>query len=184
MTVLIIGLVLFIGVHLFPSARSLRLGIIKKLGDNGYQGVFALTSAVGLGLIIYGMILSEPHNVWTPPPWGRAIIAPLMLLAMILLAAPNMQTNIKRVTRHPMLWGVFVWAVAHSLVNTEQHTLVLFISFGVFSLISMALITLRDGGSEPEKYPLMNDVKVLAAGAVAFGVFLAAHPYLFGVAVF
>ena len=185
MFILIAGLAVFIGIHLLPSIVPLRQALIGKMGEQSYQGLFALVSAIGFGLIIYGMILSAaaPQLLWTPPEWGRKLTIPLMLLAMVLLASPHMKTNLKRITNHPMLWGVLLWAVAHSLVNNEAHTILLFASFGIFALVAMLSATLRGTRKQQDKYPLKNDIIVIVAGIVAYGAFLGLHPYLFGVAV-
>ena len=180
---LILGLTVFLGIHLLPTFSSLRSALIESFGPSKYQTLFALSSLTGLILIVVGMIYSNNAHAWTPPAWGPSLNAALMLLAITLMAAANMKTNVKRYTRHPMLWGVFLWAVGHMLSNSEWDVLILCGSFGIYALIAMFSANLRGARKAKEKFPLKNDFIVLAAGATAYVAFIFLHPYLFGVAV-
>lgn len=53
---LVIGLAVFLGSHVFVSLRDQRANLVKKLGEGSYKGLFSLVSLLGLGLIIYGFI--------------------------------------------------------------------------------------------------------------------------------
>ena len=92
MLTLVVGLALFLGVHLLPTQTDLRSGLVGRFGLNAYKGVFALLSAVGLALIVLGYHKLQLHpgknpQIWTPPTAMRHIAATLMLPAMILLVA-------------------------------------------------------------------------------------------------
>ena len=183
MSLLILGLVIFIGVHLLPGFVSVRLAIIKRLGPGAYKGLFSLLSLLGLVLIVIGKYRADFQPLWQPPAWGRDAALVLLLPALVLLAAANMPSNIKRFTRHPMLWGVTLWSAGHLLANGDRAALLLFGSLGLYALLDM-LSANRRGAPKPVKaYPLAKDGMTLAAGFAAYGVLLWLHPYLFGAAV-
>lgn len=181
MTLLILGILLFTGVHLFPEAVNLRAGVIARFGEMGYKAGFALLSLVGFALIIVGKGQAEFVPLWQPPVWSRHVAYPLMLCAFVLLPAANMPTNIKRFTRHPMLWGVTLWALAHLTANGDLASVILFGGFGGYALVDMWLANKRGDQKSEEVLPIWKDAIVIVAGLVAYAVFVVAHPYLFGV---
>ncbi len=183
MTLLIIGLVIFIGIHLVPTVVPLRAALIQGLGEKPYRGLFALVSLAGLVLIVIGKARADFVPVYDPPAWGRLVPAILMLPALILLPAANMPTNIKRFTRHPMLWGVTLWAAGHLLANGDQASLLLFGSLGAYAVFDMISANARGAVKSTTRYPVKKDVMVVVAGLVTYVVLVVAHPWLFGVAV-
>ncbi len=88
-----------------PSLAGLRGNLIGRLGENGYKGLFSVLSLAGLVLIVLGKSRAEFQHIYTPLPWGRDLALVVMPFSFMLLAAANMPSNIKRFTRHPMLWG-------------------------------------------------------------------------------
>ena len=135
MTALVLGLILFLGVH---SMRIIgdaqRMALMQRLGANGYKGVYALTAGIGLALILWGYSVARlnPVALWTPMLWARHLAPPLTLLAFILLAAAYVPRNhFKARLHHPMVLGVKLWALAHLLAN---HTLADLLLFGGFLL--------------------------------------------------
>src|ERR671914_2358995 len=89
MIVLILGLVIFLGSHAVPHfAEDWRAGMIARLGEGPWKGIFSLVSLVGLVLIVwgYGLTRLDPVVIWEPPVWTRHIAILLNLLALILLA--------------------------------------------------------------------------------------------------
>jgi uncharacterized membrane protein len=82
-----------------------------------------------------------------------------------------------------MLWGVVVWAVVHLLSNGDQTSLWLFATFAVYSLVDMALANRRGAQLALQTVAVKSDLLVVAAGLVAYVVFVLLHPYLFGVSV-
>ncbi len=183
MNFLIAGMVLFFTVHLIPSLVGIRSMLVTRLGETKYQALFAIVAMTGLILIIYGKSQAGVQSIWLPPDWGTKAAPVLMVLSLILLAAANMKSNIKRFTRHPMLWGVALWSAAHLLANGDLASIFLFGSFGVYALFDMFSANLRGAKKQQTKYPLAKDAIVIVAGIVAYGIFIFLHPYLFGVAV-
>ena len=182
MDILISGIVIFFGMHLVPSFGG-RGKIITALGEGRYLGMYAVISMIGFILIIYGKSQAGFQSIWLPPVWGAKLTVVLMVLSFILLTASNMQTNIKRFTRHPMLWGVTLWSVAHLLANGDFASILWFGSFGIFSLVAMLSANIRGAKKQQQKYAWTKDVMVIIAGLVIYGVFIFLHSYLFGVAV-
>lgn len=183
-TLLSLGMVLFIGIHLLPTASGLRSGFVGRLGEDRYRGMFAAIAFAGLILIIVGKAYAPYVHLWVPPVWGRHAAHGLMLPALILLPAANMPTNIKRFTRHPMLWGVTLWALAHLLANGDLASLILFGGFGVYSLFDMWSANRRGATLSTEMLPMKKDVMVVVAGLVTYALFAFLHPYLFRVPAF
>jgi len=183
MITLILGLLLFFGIHLLPSAIDLRRSLLTRLGEGTYKGLYSVISLLGLILIIVGMAAADFQSIWLPASWARSIAVPLMLPSFILLAAANMPSNIKRFTRHPMLWGVTLWAALHLLANGDLASMILFGAFGLFALLGRLSANRRGAQKQQQVLPLAKDLIAVAAGLVAYVFFLVLHPTLFGVAV-
>jgi uncharacterized membrane protein len=145
---LILGLVLFLGVH---SVRivgdSWRTDFRAKRGENAYKGLYSLLSVAGLVLLVwgFGQARQQPVLLWVPPVGMRHAAALLTLLALVLLAASQIPGNaIKSKLRHPMVLGVKVWAFAHLLSNGMLHDVVLFGAFLVWAVLSFRAARQRD----------------------------------------
>ncbi len=183
MDLLIIGFVIFTGMHLVPSVPALRSVLVRTIGEMPYKAGFATISFLGLGLMIYGMTQADFVPVWEPVSWGRVTAAPLMVISLVLIGASHASTNIKRFTRHPMLWGMVIWSVAHLLNNGDQASVILFGGLGLYSLVGMLSQTLRGTALSSERVAVSQDIKAVVIGVVVYAVLLFLHPYLFGVAV-
>jgi uncharacterized membrane protein len=106
-----------------------------------------------------------------------------MPVALILLVAAFMPTNLKRFTRHPMLWGVTIWAAAHLLANGDLAGLILFGSFGAFSLFDMWSANRRGAKLSSKVVPYWRDLLVVLIGGIVYVGILHSHGLLFGVPV-
>ena len=104
---LILGLILFFSIHLVPMFADTREKLRRNMGDAPYKATFSIIALVALALIIYGMSLRTFVHVYQPPAWGRHATMGLMVVAMILLVAAHVPTNIKRLTRHPHALGYY-----------------------------------------------------------------------------
>jgi len=183
MALLVAGLLLFFAIHFLPSFQGARNALVARLGEKPYKLTYTIIAFVGLILIIIGKGQAEYIHLYTPPVWGRHITMLCVLVAFILLPASHMPTNIKRFTRHPMLWGVTVWGVGHLLANGNVASLLLFGGFAAYSLIAMISLNRRGATLQTHKVPLAKDAIVVAAGVVVYVALLFLHPYLFGVPV-
>ncbi len=182
MGLLVSGLVIFFGVHLFTEARQARAKLIGRIGERPYKGLYALVSLAGFVLIVVGMGRTGTVALWTPPDWGRTVAIWLMPLAFVLLAAFLVPGNLRRLTAHPMLWGVTLWALAHLLANGDLAGVLLFASFGAYSLFSMRSQTARGARPSTRKRPYAYDAATVALGLLLYWGFFAWHGTLFGVA--
>ena len=183
MAVLSIGVVLFLGMHLVPSAPDARDKLIARFGFNVYRGLFSLVSLTGLVLIIVGMGLAPTVPLWTPPSWGFTAAVAGMPFAFMLLVAAYLPTNLKRVIRHPMLAGVTLWAGLHLLCNGDLASLILFGGFGAFGLFDMWSANRRGAKRLEDKLPAWRDLVPIAAGLGMYFLVLYYHQTLFGRAV-
>ena len=187
MTKLIWGMVLFYGVHLL-SLTPLRSTLVSKLGANPYKGIYALISIAGLGLMIWGFILARggpdaARIVWDPVVGGSNVTMPLVFVALILLAASHMKGHIKLWAKHPMSWGIALWATGHLVTNGNLSEVLLFGGFLALSILDIVVSTAR--GKLPSHQPqLKHDIIAVVAGAVLFTVIISLHQTLFSVSPF
>ena len=188
MTSLVIGLILFLGIHLLPALQpAKRENMVEKLGAGAWKGLFSLVSLIGLYLIAtgYGAARMEPVWIWHPPAFLSHITALLMLVAFIFLAATYVPGNaIKARLGHPMLIAVKTWTIAHLLVNGTLADLILFGSFlawGVLAFIKHRRAD-RAAGLGPTASTLGATLLTVAVGVVFTAVFaIWLHPMLIGV---
>lgn len=148
MAYLILGLVVFLGVHSVRIfAEDWRSATRMRLGENAYKGLYSLASVLGLGLIVWGFGLARetPMQVWLPPAGMRHAAALFNLLAFVFLAAAYVPGNaIKARVHHPMVLGVKTWAFAHLLANGNLAHLVLFGAFLVWAVLDFVSARRRD----------------------------------------
>lgn len=189
LSVMILGLVLFFGVHTLTTQRALRARLIGVTGEGGYKIGYALVSAVGLALIIWGFAhyrAAGMREIWHPPAVLKHVVAALMLPAVILVVASYIRGRIYSALKHPMLTGIKLWAAAHLLANGDLGSIILFGSFlgwAVFDRISLKHRT--DPGGPPIPVGGMgNDLIAVAVGFVAYlALAFAFHPVVIGVSV-
>lgn len=190
MTLLVIGLLIFLGAHSTRIfAQGWRETMIAKLGVNGWKGACSAASLVGLTLIVIGYAASraDPVFLWYPPIWTRHAASLLTLVAFILLVAAYMPANrIKASAGHPMVAGVKLWAFAHLLSNGTLADLLLFGSFLGWAIADFIAARRRDRAAG-----VIHDARTLPTVAtVLLGILLWAafafwlHRVLIGVAPF
>jgi uncharacterized membrane protein len=183
MCLLILGLVLWSGIHLFPSiAKGTRENIISKLGLGPFKVIFALLIVLSVILIVFGWRSTEPIDVYTPQSWGRHVTFLLVFLTFILFVAARRKTNIKRFLRHPQLTGLVLWSIGHLLANGDNRSLILFCWLAVWAILEMIMISRREGEwKKPDPVSVKYDVITGIGGCVLYAVLLLAHPYLSGI---
>jgi uncharacterized membrane protein len=188
MAVLILGLIVFLGVHSIRIlADGWRTRSIAAIGAMPWKGLYALASLAGLVLVAWGFGLAraQPLQLWSPPAWMRHVTALLVLLAFVLVAAAYVPgTRIKAAIGHPMLAGVKTWALAHLLANGTLADLLLFGSFLLWAVAAFASSRRRDraAGTRYAAAGTGRDIVAVAAGAAAWGWFAHfGHRWLIGV---
>ena len=190
LAIMILGLALFIGAHVFITMRERRAVAIARLGEGPYKGVLALASLVGIILMGYGFASYRAAgmiNVWSPPAWTRHVTDLLVWPAIIFVVAAYVRGDIARVLKHPMLVGVKLWALAHLISNGDLGSIILFgsiLGWAVFDRITLKRRS--DPGAPPIPYGgRTNDIIAVAVGTLiylALGFWF--HPYVIGVPAF
>ena len=186
---LILGLVLFLGVHVLTTRRESRARLIARLGEGLYKTLYAVVALLGLALIVKGFSLyraTEWVDVWYPPKAMRHLTLALMLPATILVVAAYVRGRIYEKLKHPMLAGVKLWALAHLLANGDLGSIILFgsvLAWAVYDRIALKRRT--DPGSPPIPVGgVGNDVIAVVIGVIAYlALAFAFHPLVIGVPV-
>jgi uncharacterized membrane protein len=181
---LLLGIVLFFGVH---SASIVALPLRDRLAarsENAWKAFYAVISLIGIVLIArgYSELRQTPTILYVAPVWLRHVASLLMLPAFAFFIASYFPGRIKNALKHPQLVAVKTWAVAHLLVNGTLADVLLFGSFLVWAVadrVSLKGRVSRPLPSAPESKS--NDVIVIVVGLVlyvAFAFWL--HEILFG----
>jgi len=186
----ILGLVIFLGAHVFVSMRDERAAIISKVGQGPYRGLFSLVSIIGILLICYGFAWYRDAGlipVWNPPSWTRQIVVVLMWPASIMVSAAYIPGNIKRVLKHPMLAGVKTWAFAHLCANGDLGGMILFGSVLAWAVYDRITLKRRSDPGAPQ-IPMdgvKNDVIAIIVGTILYlALGLVFHPLVVGLPAF
>lgn len=188
MTILILGLILFIGTHSMRIfVDGWRANFITQFGTNTWKLVFSLISVAGLVLLIYGYGLTrqDPVFLWNPPIWTRHLAMPLVWIAFVLVAATYVPGNgIKPKLGHPMYAGIKLWAVAHLLANGRLGDVVLFGVFLLWAVLGFARSRRRDR-AQGLIYPagtMGRTILTVVVGTLAWALFVFwLHRLLIGV---
>lgn len=187
MTLLIVGLVLFLGIHsvsiVAPEWRDAQLA---RRGEAIWKGGYSIVSIIGFALLLYGYGLARqsPVVLYTPPAALRHLALLLMLPVFPLLFAAYLPGRIKNAAKHPMLLAVKLWAVAHLLANGMLADVLLFGSFLIWAIADRIAVKRR---AKPHQVPgappsNINDAIALVGGLAVYALFIfGAHRWLFGV---
>lgn len=180
MTLLLLGLLIWMAAHLFKRAAPSSHGrMIAALGPGPSRGIMAGLIGLGLILIIIGFRRAPYEPVYDPPVWGIHLNNLLMLFAVGFFGLSHSKGRLRSKFRHPMLTGVLVWAFAHLLVNGDEASILLFGGMGLWALTSMVLINAREAGwSAPAPGPASADLRLLVITIVLYGVIAAIHTFL------
>ena len=226
MTSLLAAAAFFILLHLLVSGTRLRDGLIARIGQGPYMGAFVIASFAGLGWLgfAFAHARGEAWNTsyWNVTPLTRQVQIGLQLIAMLLivpglttpnptsvrqegaLERPDVVKGMLRITRHPFLWGVAIWAAGHLLVNGDRASIVLFGSLLVLALFGTVSIdakrkralgaTWDSFAAKTSNIPLgavfagkqkLSLAEIgwwrLVLAVVIWAGLALAHPYLFGV---
>ena len=189
MLVLVVGLVIFLGVHSVSIvAPGWRTATVARLGERPWKGLYSLASAVGLALIIvgYGMARKDPVVLYTPPAALRHLALVLMLPVFPLLFAAYLPGRIRAAAKHPFLLAVKFWALAHLLANGMLADVLLFGGFLAWAVADRISVKRRPAAQThevPAAPPrAANDAIALIGGLVVYAVFIIwAHRWIIGV---
>jgi uncharacterized membrane protein len=185
--VMILGLVLFFGIHGVSTRRDFRSQLIGSMGERGYKAGYSLVSLAGLVLIVWGFAHYRSAGmieIWDPPRFLKHVAVGLMLPAVILVVAAYIRGRIYATLKHPMLAGIKLWAVAHLLANGDLGSIILFGSFLGWAVFDRTSLKKRsDPGAPPIPVGgVANDAIAVAVGIVAYlALAFAFHPVVIGV---
>ncbi|MBI1196649.1 MAG: NnrU family protein [Phenylobacterium sp.] len=224
---LIAAAAFFVLIHLLVAGTRVRDAVTRRIGEGAYMGLFSLASIAGLAWLIvgFGQARTEAWNLayWNLTPATRHLQIGLQLVAMLLIVPglttpnptsvrqegaldrPDVIKGMLRITRHPFLWGVAIWAAGHLLVNGDRASIVLFGSLLALALFGTASIDAKRKRALGDKWnAFANQTSNAPFGAILSGrqklslgeigwwrIVLAVavwagllwgHPYLFGVA--
>lgn len=177
MTLLVLGLIVFIAAHSVRIvADDWRTARVQAMGERTWKNVISLVSIVGFVLLVigYGQARAVPVPVYSPPAWGRMAAMAFTLVAFVLFAAAYVKgTRIKARIGHPMVAGVKVWAFGHLLANGNLADVVLFGALLAWAVVDYLASRRRDraAGTVYPIGPLSRDVIAVVAGAVLWAVF-------------
>lgn len=183
MTLLILGLVIFLGAHSTRIfAESWRGAQIARLGPNGWKGVYSVVSIVGFVLLVwgYGVARQAPVPLWTPSMGLRHLASLLTVVSFVLLAAAYVPRNaIKARLHHPMTLGVKVWALSHLVANHTLADVLLFGGFLVWAVLCFRAARARDRAAGTV-YPAGTAAGTAITVAVGLGAWLVFAMWLHG----
>lgn len=187
MLVLVVGLVLFLGVHSTRVfAEGWRSATIARIGERPWKGLYAVVSLVGFALLVWGFGQARQQvPIWDPPAFMRHVTALFMLPVFVLFVAAYVPHNdIKARLHHPQLLSVKLWAVAHLLSNGNLADVLLFGGFLAWAIAAFSAARRRDrlaGTLYPAGTP-MGTIVCVVAGLVVYAAFvMGLHRWLIGV---
>lgn len=189
MTLLIFGLIIFLGIHIVPMTPALRERLRGATSATAYQLIFTAVSAIGLVMIVlgYGQMQGMGRlnpEIYTPPIWLRHVTLLLMLPALILLAAAYVPSRIRTAVQHPMLAATKLWAFAHLLANGDLASILLFGSFLAWAVADRISVKRRQamGPLGQKTGGLAGDLTAILIGTAAYAFMLLwGHSWLIGV---
>jgi uncharacterized membrane protein len=223
---LIAASLFFLLIHFGVSGTQLRDVLVARIGAGPYRGAFAIASVVGLVWMSGAYGRAPTINLWDQPTGLRPLAFVLVLVAFLLvgigLATPSptqvgmesklaqgtdIVRGIVRVTRHPFLWGVGLWAFVHLILNGDLASLILFGSLLLLALGGTAFIDAKRRRSFGDRWnafaqatsnvpfaaiatgrnqlgPALREIGILRLGiaTVAYVLVLIFHGRLFGAA--
>lgn len=187
MTLLLAGLLLFLGMHSFailaPRARDV---LAARLGEWPWKGLYSVIAIVGFVLIVKGYAAArlDPVVLYDPPTWLRHVALLLLLPVFPMVLAAYLPGRIKAALQHPMLAATKLWATAHLLANGTLADVLLFGGFLAWAVVDRISLKRRSGtralpSAPPSK---ANDAIAIVAGLALYAWFVVrGHQWLVGV---
>lgn len=188
MAILLIGLLIFFGVHSISIIHEpWRNRLVAVIGQWPWKGVYSLVSLCGFALIVYGYSLCRSGSIdlYSLPLWLQRLSFLLLLPVFPLLSAAYLPGRIKAATGHPMLLATCLWAVGHLLANGSLVNVILFGSFLAWAVVDRISVGHRQPrpipGAPPSRF---NDITAVVLGIGLYLIFVFwLHNLLIGVPV-
>jgi uncharacterized membrane protein len=196
-----LGTALFVGVHLVSVMPEWRAALVGRMGEGPYKAIYALLAFAGLVGAIVAYRFTPHVALWQSPKPLRVVGALVLLAAVCLFAGARGVPWFKRIVRHPMLWGIGLFGIAHLLVNGEPAGVILFGGLALFGFAWQPLTDRRDATVDPAgwqetrrttsfwpfaKWRARTDpvtLRPLIIGTLVYVVLVLLHPWLFGMPV-
>jgi uncharacterized membrane protein len=154
------ALLVFMASHVVPARSGMKGALVSRLGHRGYGVVFGLLSIVLLWWVIVAAARAPFVPLWDQQAWMRWLVNTAMPLVVLLIclsiAAPNplsfggrasgfdpARPGLAGVVRHPLLWALLIWSLAHMLVNGDLAHVILFGLFALYAAVGMSMIDRR-----------------------------------------
>ena len=179
MTLMIIGILIWIAVHYMKRlAPAPRQSLTDRFGE-GSKGIIALMLVVSVILMIIGYRAAEFSPVYDPLPWAGHLNNLLMIIAFLLFGAGSKGSWLASRMRHPMLIGFKIWTIAHLLVNGDVASIILFGSMLAWAVGQVILIN-RSTTWTPDRSTTLGarDAKLVIAWIVMFIIVASVHIWL------
>ena len=179
MTLMILGLAVWTAAHMLKRlAPDLRQSMQDKMGD-GSKGVIALLILASVVLMVLGYRGADAAVLWDHSALTKGINNLIVLVAVVLFGVGNSKSRLRPKMRHPMLWGVVLWAAGHVLVNGDVASLVLFGWLALWALAEMQLINRAEPDYAPfEGGTLAGDIRLGIITLVVYGAIAGVHTWL------
>jgi uncharacterized membrane protein len=192
-----LGVLVFVAVHWVPMEPAWRDALVARLGEGPYKAAFSILSLAGLIGAIWAYRYTPHVALWESPMALRVLTSVLMLGAVLCFAVAKAPWG-KRIARHPMLWGIALWGIAHLMSNGDLAGLILFGGMALFGLLWQGLTDRRDAATDPQdfeetrrttslvpfaKWGVRGDavtVRPVVIGLVVYVILILLHPWLFG----
>ncbi len=175
MTWLVLGVLVWVGAHLFKRVLPKQREALGKWG----RPLVAVVVVVSIVLMIIGYREAEDVPLYALSNWTSYLNNLLMLVALFMMDIGRVNGAVRTKVRQPMLIGVVIWSVAHLLVSGELSALVLFGGLGLWALLQMAVISRAEGSWEvPAKGSILSDGKVAVLAVGLYAVIAGIHYWL------
>ena len=185
MIILLIGLLVWVCAHLFPAlAPEMRASVIARMGMGAYKVIFALLIFSSIALMAIGWRGAEVQLLYVAPTWGHTVALALMPVALLLMLASNLKSNIRRFIPHCQLTGFSLWALLHLLASGSSRALLLFGCLGLWALLEMLILSRRvsiKAQLQVDAMPITRDAAAVALALLLYAVLIFGHGYFAGV---
>ena len=214
MEVLLLATAAFLGTH-FVSSTPLRQRLVSAMGEWPYRGLYSLAAFATLGWMIWAYNQAPREVLWPGLRHLPSLVMPLAFMLIAcgyarnptavggekLLRSDEPARGIIRITRHPIMWAIILWATAHVLARGDVKSVVFFGGFLILAALGTVLIDSRKKASPDwaRFAAVTSNLPFVAiaqgrnrlawreigwlrplAGIAAFLAFFLLHPWLFG----
>lgn len=155
--------------HAVVAGSGLRFWLIARFGEKAYRGAFSLASLASLWWLVFEYRQAPFVPLWVAPRPFEFVPLALVPLAFVFffgaftvpnpgsvggerLLAKAEPRGLLRVTRHPFLWSVALWSLAHLLVNADAGSQIFFASLGITAVRGAFDIDRKRRRTNPEDF--------------------------------